>query len=162
MALTRTQKEQVVENIKDKLSQAASVVFVHFHGLGVGDETSMRTALSDEGVSYGVVKKSLAKIALNESSFGGDQPTLEGEIALAFGDDPTKPAQQIFEFGKKFNGAVAIVGGIFEGKYKNSEEMNEIAQIPDIKTLRGMFANVINSPIQGLVVALDAIAEQKA
>ena len=162
MALTRTQKEQIVDNLKERLSQAASVVFVNFHGLGVGDETDMRQALSSEGVSYTVAKKSLVKIALSESSLDGEMPALEGEIALAFGDDPTKPAQQLFEFGQKFGGSVAIVGGVFEGKYKDGEEMNEIAQIPDIKTLRGMFANVINSPIQGLVVALDAVATKKA
>jgi ribosomal protein L10 len=40
--------------------------------------------------------------------------------------------------------------------------MNAIALIPSVPVLRGMFVNVINSPIQGLVIALDKIAEKKA
>jgi hypothetical protein len=40
--------------------------------------------------------------------------------------------------------------------------MTAIATIPPVPVLRGMFVNVINSPIQGLVIALDQIREKKA
>ena len=53
------------------------------------------------------------------------------------------------------------MGGIFEGRFMDAAEMNEVATIPPVDVLRGMFANVINSPIQGLVVALNGIAEKK-
>ncbi len=43
----------------------------------------------------------------------------------------------------------------------NKAEMMEIATIPSRETLLGMFVNVINSPIQGFVVALNSIAEKK-
>jgi hypothetical protein len=39
--------------------------------------------------------------------------------------------------------------------------MVAIATIPPIGVLRGMFVNVINSPRQGFVMALDQIAKQK-
>jgi ribosomal protein L10 len=41
-------------------------------------------------------------------------------------------------------------------------QMMEIATIPGLQTLYAQFVNVINSPIQGLVVALNAIAEKKS
>ena len=44
----------------------------------------------------------------------------------------------------------------------SKEEMTVIASIPPVQTLYGMFVNVINSPIQGLVVALDQIGKKKA
>ena len=44
----------------------------------------------------------------------------------------------------------------------NQNEMIEIASIPPLQVLRGMFVNVINSPIQGFVIALDAIASKKS
>ena len=40
--------------------------------------------------------------------------------------------------------------------------MNAIATIPPVPVLRGMFVNVINSPIQGFVIALDQIREKKS
>jgi ribosomal protein L10 len=39
--------------------------------------------------------------------------------------------------------------------------MESIALIPSQKTLYAQFVNIINSPIQGFVVALNAIAEKK-
>ncbi len=76
--------------------------------------------------------------------------------------DATLPAREIFEHGKKHKGALAIVGGIFEGAFASASEMNAIATIPPVPVLRGMFVNVINSPIQGLVIALDKISEKKS
>ena len=56
---------------------------------------------------------------------------------------------------------VTIIGGVFEDKYMSKDEMVAIASIPPLQTLYGMFVNVINSPIQGLVVALNKIGEKK-
>ena len=39
--------------------------------------------------------------------------------------------------------------------------MQSIADIPGMKTLQGMFVNIINSPIQSLAVALSQIADKK-
>lgn len=162
MALTRKEKESIVEKLKQHFADAKSVVFVNFHGLNVGDETEMRRDLSQVGVEYTVAKKTLTSIALDDVQVDGERPLFDGELALAFGNDLTTPAREIYEHGKKYDGAVSIMGGIFEGVFKNKEEMNEIAQIPDIDTLRGMFANVINSPIQGFAIALREIAEKKS
>jgi len=51
---------------------------------------------------------------------------------------------------------------VFQGVYKDAEEMTEIASIPSLQVLRGMFVNVINSPIQGMVIALNAVAEKRS
>jgi ribosomal protein L10 len=55
-----------------------------------------------------------------------------------------------------------MVGGVFEGRFMDKSEITAIATIPATPVLRGMFVNVINSPIQGLVLALNAIAEKKS
>ncbi len=88
-------------------------------------------------------------------------PELPGELALAFGDDELSPARGIFDFQKKLEGRVNIMGGVFEGAYKTREEMTVIASIPPLDVLRGMFVNIINSPIQRFAVALDQIALKK-
>jgi len=71
------------------------------------------------------------------------------------------PARGVFEFQKKHKDQVSIIGGVFEGKYMNQSEMTEIATIPPRQVLLGQFVNLINSPIQGLVIALDGIADKK-
>jgi large subunit ribosomal protein L10 len=112
-------------------------------------------------VGYKVAKKTLFRKVLGESKIDGKVPELKGELAIAFGGDPMAPSRKIYEFQKKLEGKVSIIGGIFDGAYKNMEEMVNIASIPSIEVLRGMFVNIINSPIQRFAVALNQIASKK-
>lgn len=163
MAKTKEQKKEIIERLTDAFSTSLSTVFVHFNGLSVGEETALRRSLRESGTSYFVARKTLMRRAFDAAKISGDAPNLEGEVAVAYGsDDPTAPARGVYAIAKDSNGKLAIVGGVFEGRFMDAAEMNEVATIPPMDTLRGMFANVINSPIQGLVVALNAVAEKKA
>ena len=160
MAITKAKKQDILQKLADIKSASDSIVFVNFKTIGGQDVTTMRAKLRAEGVGYFVAKKTLIKRAF-DGAFAGDMPTLDGEIAVAYSTDAIAPAQNIKEFATKFKDSLAIVGGVFQGVYKNKEEMTEIASIPALPVLRGMFVNVINSPIQGMVIALNAYAEKK-
>lgn len=163
MAITKEKKADIIGKVNDSLKDAVSVVFVHFKGLSVADTSAMRKALKGEGVGYYVAKKTLLKRALEEKGYAGSLPSLDGEVAIAWSNtDATAAARGIYEHGKKHKGALSIVGGVFENSYLDAAGMNAIATIPPLPVLRGMFVNVINSPIQGLVIALDQIREKKA
>lgn len=160
MAITKSKKEEVVAHLSDIKESADSIVFVNFHGLGVSDTSAMRREMRNRGVGYVVAKKTLIKRAF-DNAFEGEMPTLDGEIALAYSEDAIAPAQTVKEFAGKYTDQLSIEGGVFQGVYKSKEEMTEIASIPPLPQLRGMFVNVINSPIQGLAIALNAVAEKK-
>ena len=87
---------------------------------------------------------------------------LDGEIAIAYSKDLTAPAREVWNFTKKFEDKIAMAGGVFEGAFLDAAGIMAIATIPPTPILRGMFLNVINSPIQGLAIALSQIAEKKA
>lgn len=161
MAISKDQKQDIIARVKDIISGSKSVVFVNFHKLPVSESTSIRRELRSKDVQFTVAKKTLTKRALNEASLQGEMPSLDGELALVYSADLLAPAREIFDFQKKFDGRVSILGGVFNGIYKTKAEMESIASIPSQKTLYAQFLNVINSPIQGLVIALNAIAEKK-
>ena len=161
MALTKEQKQAVSGKVDAALDEAGSVVFVHQKGLSVEDSQLMRSKLKEEGVSFYVAKKTLVKRALNERTYGGEQPVFDGELAIAWGEDLVAPAREVQEFVKSTKEKVQIRGGIFEGRYMSASEMTEIASIPSQHTLYAQFVNVINSPIQKFAVAIDRIAEKK-
>lgn len=162
MAITKAKKGEVVEKLKDAFKSAASVVFVNFKGLTVGNTTEMRRALKGEGVSYTVAKKTLTKRALDEHKFEGEMPELPGELSVAWGEDLIAPSRGIYNFVKKFPENLKILGGIFDGKFMSKEEIEGIAKIPPMDTLRGMFVNILNSPIQRVAIALNEIAKKKS
>ncbi len=161
MAITKAKKQDILVKLETVRDSSESIVFVHYKGLTVANTTAMRKELREKGVGYFVAKKTLMKKAFG-TTFTGEMPNLDGEIAVAFSTDAIAPAQSIKEFSGKFKDNLAIVGGVFQGVFKSKEEMVEIASIPPLQTLRGMFVNVINSPIQGLVISLDAIASKKS
>ena len=167
MAITREKKESLLAEIKEAISGAAAITFVHFKGLSVPEANEMRSKLKEEGVKYTVVKKTLLKRTLDAAGIEGEQPELPGEVAIAYlpkvaGEDTTAPARVLNDFVKEFKERLEFLGGIAEGKFLSKEETNAIAAIPPVPVLRGMFVNVINSPIQGLVIALDQVREKKA
>lgn len=163
MAKTKADKAAIIEKLVDGIKNAASTTFVHFSKLSVADETAMRRALKADGVKYVVAKKTLIRRALEQLGHEHDQLTLDGEVAVAFGggDDATASARLVHEFGKKFTDKLSILGGIFENKLVGATAMREIATIPSMDTLRGMFAQVINSPRSRFAIALSEVAKKK-
>lgn len=163
MKKTKDQKIALVNDLTASLKDAASTVFVGFKGMNVADETAMRRALRGDSVKYTVVKKTLIRRAIDALGLASADATLEGEVAVAYGggDDATAAARLIHEFGKKFKDKLVIMGGIFEGKLVDKAMMQTIATIPSLQVLRGMFAQVINSPRQRFAVALSEVAKKK-
>jgi large subunit ribosomal protein L10 len=161
MAISKAKKGEVVEKLKTAFKNAKSLVFVKFHGLNVTNATLMRRSLKSEGVSYTVAKKTLTNLALDGEKFSGTKPALEGELALAWGEDLVAPARGVYGFQKKFPESLKILGGVFEGRFMTAVEMEEIAQVPTLEVLRGKFVNIINSPIQRFVIGLNEISKTK-
>ncbi len=163
MAISKDKKREIVAKLTDAFKEASSIAFVSFTKFTVADASKMRTELSKAEVRYYVAKKTLIRKALEERGYTGELPELPGEVAIAWTTgDVIAPARGVYDFGKKMKGALKLLGGVFEGAFLNAENMTVIATIPPMIVLRGMFVNVINSPIQGLVTALDKIREKKS
>ncbi len=161
MAISKNKKVEVVGDITNIAKDSKTLVFMNFHGLNVVETSEVRNTLRKFGIGYRVAKKTLIKRALSDLGIKGDLPSLDGEVAVVYGLDMLAPAREILEFTKKFKNKLTIIGGIFDNEYKSKEEMMSIASIPDFKTLQAQFVQLINSPIQRFVLALNAIADKK-
>lgn len=164
MAITKQKKQDILQKLDTALKSVTSGVFVSFKGLTVAEVNTLRADLKKEKVKYTVVKKTLLKRALADKNIGGDQPELPGEVAFAYlteGADVTAPARTLQVFVKKFKEKLAFLGGFIDGKYLSMDETKSVALIPSVDTLRGMFANVINSPRARFAVALSEVAKTK-
>jgi large subunit ribosomal protein L10 len=161
MPISKAKKKEIIEDVSTVVKNSKSIVFFNFKGFSVKNTTEMRRELRKAQVGYMVAKKTLAKRAFDEAKIAGTIPTIVGETAMAYSADLVAPAREVYNFQKKFKDNISIAGGIFDGKYMSKDEMVTIAAIPSQQTLYAQFVNVINSPIQGLVMALDAIAKKK-
>lgn len=159
--LKKSKKEEIVSDLKKEIKDSSSLVFVNFHGMKVGDETLLRKNLREQGVSYRVSRKTLLKRALDGMA-EGEIPSLSGEVAVAYGKDAIAPGREIFNFQKNHKGSpLAILGGIFEGKFVDAPYMMELATIPGREVLLSKIAFLLKSPIQRLALAVNEVAKSK-
>lgn len=156
MPITKQKKTEILKDLKEALKKAKAVVFVNFHGLNVSISTQIRRVLRKSGIKYFVTRKTLIRKAFEEFGFSGEMPVLEGEIALAISeDDPIILVKELKNFFDKKN--IKIIGGVFENRFIDEKTVVMLANIPSKEVLLAQFVNVINSPIQGTVVALNGI-----
>lgn len=161
MAITRQKKEEIVAGVQDIAKKAKTLVFANFKGLTVAEQNEMRKAFRSLGLGYVVAKKSLLRRGLEAAGYQGQAPVLEGEVALAYGEDELAPARELQVFVKKFGEHLAFAGGVFGGKYVSKEEITSIAAIPGLETLRAQFVQLINSPLQRFAVVLGEQAKKQ-
>ena len=164
MAITKQKKTEIVGKLKDIFTKSPAVAFVQFNKLTVKNAEALRRKLRETGNGYFVAKKTLIRKSLEGSKVAGELPALDGEVAVAYiekGDDVTAPAREVYGFEKKLEKAVALIGGIFEGKFIGKAEVLALATIPSRQTLYAQFTNLVNSPIQRFVVGLSEVAKKK-
>jgi large subunit ribosomal protein L10 len=161
MALSKEKKKEIYAKLTDVVAKHPSFVFVKFNKLTVADASAIRRALRAAGVGYFVAKKTLIKKAFANAKITGDMPSLDGEVAIAWSNDVIAPSREVYQFQKKLEGIISLLGGVFEGRFIGKDEALALAAIPSRQTLLGMFVNLINSPIQRTAIVLDQIAQKK-
>jgi len=151
MSLTREQKEEIVQELEDKINRQESITFVNFKGLGVKKFTDLRKELKSEGAEVKVAKKTLARIAFENA--GIDLKDYEGQLAFVFGyEDKVQPIKSVHNLEE--DTGLEIMGGYFDEDFIEPEEVRKIAELPGRDELLGQFTRTISNPLSGLVNSL--------
>ena len=153
-------KQKLVEEIKEKLQKAKTVVFVDYRGLTVEQDTKLRVDFRKSGSEYKVYKNRLVLRALNELGYTGCESYLEGTNAVAFGyEDELAPAR-IVAGVKSDKCAFNVKFGIYNNNIVDANEIKKLASIPTRKVLLAQLVGMLSSPMRGLAVCLKAIADK--
>lgn len=162
MSAALENKKQVVEEIKQKIQNAKSLVLVDYKGINVIDDTELRKKCREAGVEYKVLKNRLVKIAFNDLGINDFDSYLEGTTAIAFANGDEMQAAKIMVESAKTIKALETKCGMFEGKFIDKVGVEAISAIPGREVLLGQLCGLLKSGLSGLAVALKQVAEQKA
>ena len=169
--MKREEKARVIEELAEKLRGGAAVL-VDYQGMDVAQSTRLRARSRDAGVEFVVAKNTLTRRAAGEAGVEDLSEYLVGPTALAFSEDPVASAKLMAEFADQVE-SFALKGGLLEGgRVLDEAEVVALSRLPGREQLLAQvvggisspltgLVNVLNNTVQGLVIALNQIAEQK-
>ncbi|CAG0930231.1 50S ribosomal protein L10 [Planctomycetaceae bacterium] len=156
--MKRTQKEQLVSELRGKLDGASALYFTDFTGLNVKRMTELRRRLRKAGVEYVVIKNTLALRAVSESGLTAEP--LKGPTGVAVSKDPVTAAKVLVDFAKENEQRPGLKGGLVDGVVVTEAEVRKLATLPTRDVALGLFAGAMNGVLMVFALALEARKQQ--
>lgn len=157
MALNKEQKNEVVSEIAELLSNSKMTVVAKYQGTTVKALQTLRKQARDNGTKVKVVKNRLVIKAVqqNDSLKAADTSALEGMLLYAFNaEDEVAPAKVLADFSKT-NPSVEFVGAITpEGTFASADEVKALAALPGKNELIAQVIATLNSPVNDVMSGL--------
>ena len=153
--MKRTEKEQLVTELKDKITGAQALYYTDFTGLNVKRMTQLRRELRRAGVEYVVIKNTLALRAVNESGLVGER--LKGPTGIVVASDALAGAKVLTDFAKANDQKPAIKGGMFDGRSIDAEQVKALANMPSREQMLSELGAGLMAPLAGFVGALNGM-----
>ena len=152
--MKRSDKEQLVAELKAKIKGADALYYTDFTGLNVKSMTELRRSFRKAGVEYVVIKNSLALKAVNESGLVSSK--LKGPTGVVIAKDAITAAKLLTEFAKKHEERPSVKGGLYEGASIDSATVKKLASMPTRDEGLSMFLGYLNSLLSGFAGVLEA------
>lgn len=159
--MDRSQKEQVVEQVRASLQASELVVITRQVGLTVAEVTELRRRMREAGAEYRVMKNTLARIAVKGTPMEGMVSMFSGPMAIAYSKDPIAAAKVTAKFSNS-NDKIKILGGFMSGETVNEAAIQALATLPSMDELRAKLIGVISAPATKLATLLQEPAARVA
>ena len=151
-------KNDVVQEIKDKLSNSKTMVIVDYKGSTVSNISELRRELRKSSSDIKVYKNTLVRRALNDLGYDLDA-FLEGPNAFVFGSDIIDPIKTVDKYSTTSK-LMTIRTGIIDNKVVTVDVIKEYASIPSYEGLLSMFAGGLMEHVRTLAIGFDLYAKK--
>jgi large subunit ribosomal protein L10 len=152
--MKRSDKEQLVAELKAKLAGADAVYYTDFTGLNVKSMTTLRRRFRKAGVEYVVIKNTLALRAVNEAGLASQ--ALKGPTGVVVAKDAIAAAKLLSDFAKENDQKPSIKGGLWEGKAVDADMVKKLASMPTREEALSILVGTFNSVLSMFALALEA------
>ena len=153
--MKRTDKEQLVIELKEKIESATALYYTDFTGLNVKRMTELRRRFRKANVEYVVIKNTLALRAVNESGLVGER--LKGPTGLVVTKDPVEAAKILTDFAKTNDQRPAVKGGLFDGASIDAAQVKRLAAMPSREQMLAELGAGLQAPLGAMLGALSGL-----
>ncbi|HEY6121129.1 MAG TPA: 50S ribosomal protein L10 [Pyrinomonadaceae bacterium] len=156
---TKAQKQKDLEALTEQFKNAKAAMLVGFQGMSVAKDQELRNQLREAGVSYGVVKNTLARKAAAGTPLEVAQDQFKGVTAVALSsEDPVNLSKAISKFTKANPEIFTFKAGVVEGKVVALRDVEAIASLPSREELISKIMFLVNAQAQRLAAVTNAVA----
>ena len=157
MGLNIDAKKAIVEEVANVAAEAPSAIAAEYIGLTVAEMTKLRSAAREAGVYLKVVRNTLARRALENSSFDCMREELVGPLVYAFSnDEPGSAARVIRDFTKE-NDKLVVKLVALDGQLLDASELGRLASMPSQDEARAMLLGLLSAPMGKFVRTVNEV-----
>ena len=162
VALSKSEKERIVGEVKEVATNASSLVISDARGLKVSELSEVRQKATQSGIHIQVIKNSLAKLAFEGTDFGCSDEVLVGPSLFAFSfEEPGAAAKLLKTYAKNFDN-LDIKALVVEGQLLDGSQIDILASLPSKDEAYGLVANVLQAPVTKFATLLNEVPSKLA
>ena len=152
-------KQKIIDEIKERVENAKSVVLFDYRGITDAEAKELRVKLREANSDYKVYKNTLMSRAFDDLKIDIKE-SLVGPSAFAYGEDQVGTVKILTNFAKEHPSLVLKVG-IVDGEIADQAKLAEYATIPSREGFLTMLAGGMMGIPRDLSICLDLYSAQK-
>ena len=156
MAVTKADKAVELADLEAAFKGSESAIVVDYKGLNVPQVTDLRRQLRTAKASYKVVKNTLARRALQGTSFAPLEKHFKGTTAVAYTKTPPVALATTLTTFMKGAPALSIKAAVVQGRAVQPAEVTDLATLPGKPELYAKLLFLLQAPMVQLVSVLNA------
>ena len=160
MSLNVEAKKAAVAEISGSIANAQTMVIAEYRGISVESMTKLRANARKESVYLHVLKNTLARRAVEGTSFAALADQMKGPLVYAVSEDPVAAAKVLHQFSKT-DDKIVIKAGSYNGDLLDAAQVADLASIPSRDELLAKLLGIMQAPVSGFARCLAALAEKK-
>ena len=155
----RPEKQYLVEEVSTHLNKSDYVYLANYERITVDEIAELRGQQSEHDAEFHVVKNTILGVAAGQKELPDVSEHLSGPTAIIVGgNNPSGVAKVLGKFFKDKE-KVDLKVGIINDKTLDKDQIEALAKLPGIESLRAQLLGLLSQPGTGLVRVLNAVPQ---
>ncbi len=159
--LTRSDKEAIINEIREDLAKAQGVFLTNLIGIPANDAVNVRRNVRNASGKLVVTRNTLFLKAAKGGPYEALFTNLKGPHAAAFAFKDAAAVAKCLKNASEQLELVQLKGGVLEGKALSVNEVKALAALPSKDQMLGTLLATFIAPVSALARVLHAIKEKK-
>jgi large subunit ribosomal protein L10 len=152
------EKQLLLEEVKQQIVKRPSFAIMSYERIPANKANAFRREVQKLGGHVEVLRKRVLVKAAEAAGVNLSVEALPGHIGLVFaGEDPFETTKALFNFAKESDKNVKVVGGRFDGKLYNGEQIEMLSKLPGKDEMRAQLLATLEAPLSQTLAVMEAL-----